>query len=163
MNIKVVIAIAGTLLVSAGTAHAEGGCPPGMIPYQGTNTQSCGPIPSSGGQVTPTGPKWASRWGAIAQDKNSGVLGAVANRENKRTAQKDAVAECASRGGVNCKVDLAYTNQCVVTIQGSTAINNARAPSIERATQIGMEACEGRGDTDCHIYYKACSLPVQVR
>ncbi|WP_425479631.1 DUF4189 domain-containing protein [Lysobacter capsici] len=66
----------------------------------------------------------------MARDKNSGVLGAVANRENKRTAQNDAIVECASRGGGNCKVELAYTNHCIVTIQCSSAINNSRAPLI---------------------------------
>lgn len=163
MNVKVIIGFTVALLTLAGTAYAEGGCPQGFYPQNSPSVKSCIPFPSTGGGAVQTRPQWSSRWGAIAQDPTNGVLGAVANRENKRAAQKDSIAECRSRGGANCKVELAYTNQCVVTIQGSTAIDNAQAPSIERATQIGMDACEKRGDVDCHVYYKACSLPVRVR
>jgi hypothetical protein len=163
MNIKLSTAIVATLLCVVGTVHAEGGCPPGMIPYQGTNTQSCGPIPNSGEQAAPTGPKWASRWGAIASDPSTGIMGAVDGRENKREASKDAVSECKSRGGDKCKVSLTYHDQCVVTIVGDTGSNHGHAESIELATQLGMNACAKRGDTDCHIYYQACSLPVRVR
>lgn len=163
MNTNVITAVVAVVLAATGAAYAEGGCPPGMIPYQGTNTQSCGPIPSSGGQTTPTGPKWASRWGAIAQDATTGIVGAVADRESKRQAKKDAIAECKSRGGSNCKLELEYTNQCVAIIQGSTASNFPHAASPEQAIALGMDACKKRGDTHCHVYYKACSLPVQVR
>ncbi|WP_425493983.1 DUF4189 domain-containing protein [Lysobacter gummosus] len=134
-----------------------------MIPYQGTNTQSCGPIPSTAGGVAPSGPQWSSRWGAIASDATTGVLGAVDRRENKRAASKDAVSECKSRGGDKCKVEFTYRDQCVVTIAGDTGSNHGHAESVELATQLGMDACAKRGDTNCHVYYQACSLPVRVR
>jgi hypothetical protein len=144
--------------------HAEGGCPPGMIPYNSAaagsaaSMASCGPIPSQRPSV-----HWESRWGAIASDEANGIMGAVDSRATKRKAGKDALSECQARGGKQCKVTLSYTNQCVVTVQGNTGATDAHAASIESATQLGMESCRKRGDSDCNVYYKACSLPVQVR
>lgn len=146
-------------------AHAEGGCPPGQIPYTATpaagsaaSMASCGPIPNQRSSI-----QWESRWGAIASDPHTGIVGAVDRRKSKRDATKDAVSECKSRGGDQCKVEFTYRDQCVVTIAGDTWANNGYGESIEVATQFGMNACEKRGDTNCHIYYQACSLPVRVR
>lgn len=109
------------------------------------------------------GPAWSSRWGAIAQDPTTGVVGAVANRQSKRQAKKDAIAECKSRGGTNCRHELDYTNQCVAIVQGSTAANFPHAATVEQAIDLGMSACKTRGDSDCNVYYRACSLPVRLR
>ncbi|MGO1070843.1 DUF4189 domain-containing protein [Lysobacter sp. CA199] len=145
-----------------GSASAEGGCPAGMIPYQGTNTMSCGPMPSASQGTIAGGPRWASRWGAIATDANAGIMGAVNSRESKRRARGDAVSECKSRGGVKCKVTFTYHDQCVVTVLGSQGANHGHAPSIEHAEQLGMNACRAQGDSDCHVYYTACSLSERV-
>lgn len=164
MNFAIRILLAVLLLVYLDSARAEGGCPPGMIPYRaGADASSCGPMPSNGAASIPTGPMWATRWGAIAVDPSSGVMGAVDSRDSKRAASKDAIAECKARGGNKCKVRLSYHNQCAATVQGRTGANDAGAASVERAVEIGMELCRARGDTDCHVYYQACSMPVRVR
>ncbi|MGO1069697.1 DUF4189 domain-containing protein [Lysobacter sp. CA199] len=113
--------------------------------------------------AVPSGPQWASRWGAIAADAGNGVMGAVDSRDSKRAASKEAIAECKARGGNKCKVALTYHNQCAVTINGSTGANSVGAASVERATEIGMEMCRERGDNDCRVYYQACSMPVRIR
>ncbi|WP_408951522.1 DUF4189 domain-containing protein [Lysobacter sp. Hz 25] len=164
MNIKFLIAGCVLLCSVAGNVAAEAGCPPGMVPYRGgTDPSACGPMPQGPAPITPSGPGWSSRWGAIASDEVNGIMGAVDSRESKRKAGKDALSECQARGGKKCKVTLSYTNQCVVTIQGNTGSTDAHAATIEYATQLGMESCRKRGDSDCNVYYKACSLPVQVR
>ncbi|MGO1071103.1 DUF4189 domain-containing protein [Lysobacter sp. CA199] len=163
MNAKFISGIILALLITTGSAHAEGGCPQGFYPQNSPSVKSCIPFPSTGGGTVQTGPKWSSRWGAIAQDKTSGVVGAVANRNNKRQAKKDALAECKARGGSDCRSELEYINQCVAIIQGLTGSNFSHAETVEQAIDLGTSACKKRGDTDCHIYYKACSLPVQVR
>ncbi|WP_442965311.1 DUF4189 domain-containing protein [Pseudomonas sp. CGJS7] len=101
--------LTGTLWAGLfGTASAEGGCPAGMIPYQGISTMSCGPMPSDGYGTAASGPIWASRWGAIARDKAVGIMSAVDSRDSKRRARADAIADCKSRGGGKCKVILTY-------------------------------------------------------
>lgn len=157
---SVLIAVLATFSFAV---HAEGGCPAGMIPHSGTSTTSCAPIPQ--GPQSPGAPsvQWASRWGAIASDGKSGVVGAVTSHESKNDARKAAVAECGARGGSNCKVETTYRNQCVAVVSGSSKSNNVTAESVERASQIGMESCSKRGDSNCRVYYSGCSLPVRVQ
>jgi hypothetical protein len=164
MKILQIALIVGVSLFLISAAYAESGCPPGMIPYRaGTDPNACGPIPTVSGPTMPTGPQWASRWGAIASDASKGVMGAVDSRSSKREASRLAITECKTRGGLDCKVRFTYHNQCVVTVQGSSGATNSGAATIEEATNIGMRSCAEHGDTDCDIYYKACSLPVRVR
>ena len=163
MNAATRLLLGAILLMSVPAAQAEGGCPPGMIPYQGTSTQSCGPIPNSGVSTARPASEWLTRWGAIASDGSLGVMGAVDSRSSKKQAEREAISECKSRGGVTCSIQLSYYNQCVVTIQGSRTANNTRAATIEEATAIGMRTCTSQGDDDCKVYYKACSMPVRVR
>lgn len=149
--------------VFSAIAHAEGGCPAGMIPHAGTSTTSCAPIPQ--GPQGENGPpiNWASRWGAIASDGKTGTVGAVTSRASKNDARRAAIAECEARGGNSCKVETTYRNQCLAVISGSSKSNNVTAESVERATQIGMESCEKRGDSNCRVYYSGCSFPERTR
>ncbi|MBX9401729.1 DUF4189 domain-containing protein [Lysobacter sp. BMK333-48F3] len=163
MKLNVLISLT-TIALCVGQVRAEGGCPAGMIPAQGTNISSCMPISSSGEEAAPSlGPRWAPSWGATAQDPESGVMGAVADKPNKRSAKQGAVADCLSRGGVKCKVQGVYSNQCIVTVQGGGFENDVYAESIERATQQGMDACRKKGRSNCRVYYQACSLPIKIR
>ncbi|WP_442965312.1 DUF4189 domain-containing protein [Pseudomonas sp. CGJS7] len=163
MNASIILPACALLIVVSGSAAAEGGCPAGMIPYQGTNTMSCGPMPSSGEGSAPSGPSWASRWGAIARDTAAGVMSAVDSRDSKRRARSDAIADCKARGGEKCKVVLTYRNQCVATVYGRTGAEHISARDESSAIQLGMKACTARGDDDCRVYYQACSLPVRIR
>ena len=156
-------ALIAVVFAFSAAVHAEGGCPAGMIPHSGTSATSCAPIPQ-GPQGQPAAPiQWASRWGAIASDGQLGVVGAVTGLESKNEARNAAIAECGSRGGHDCKVETTYRNQCLVVVSGNAKSNNVTAASIERATQIGMESCGKRGDSNCRVYYSGCSLPVRVQ
>lgn len=33
----------------------------------------------------------------------------------------------------------------------------------EKATQGAMNSCKSHGNTDCHVYYTACSLPIRIQ
>ena len=149
-----------------GLAHAEGGsCPPGQYPVGGQGWQGCNPIPGYGSQQhapQQAAPQWESRWGAIATDGPSGALGAATDKRSKREASQAALQDCQSKGGVNCKIDAAYDNQCAAVVVGSGGYNVQNAPTTDRAVAIGMKICR-EGLTDCHAYYTACSLPVRTR
>lgn len=163
--------LVGLLLLLGSTAHAEGGCPPGLIPASGTDINSCVPIPPgyysnqqpAQPQPPPSPPpQWASRWGAIATDSIKGVLGIATNVTSKEEAQKTAMADCQANGGTQCKLQNTYGNACVAMVTGDKVFNVGSAANLNEAVQSGMTECSS-ADTNCHVYYSACSLPVRIR
>jgi hypothetical protein len=154
-------------LLGTGSAHAEGGCAPGMYPFQFAPNQptSCAPIPGAGNQQAPQqpAPQWESRWGAIVTSTQDGILGVATDKRSKREASQAAMQDCQSKGGLNCKIDAAYDNQCAAVVVGNGGYNVQNASTTDRAVAIGMKTCRDGGHANCHIYYSACSLPVRTR
>lgn len=107
-------------------------------------------------------PVWADRWGAIATDGETGSLGISVDMTSKRKAVKAALADCQSKGGANCELDVAYYNQCAAMVLGSKKYYTAHAPTKEGAISIGMGNCSKGGNTNCHAYYSGCSTAVRV-
>lgn len=161
------------LLLAAGAAQAEGGCPYGQTPRQMGAVMGCVPggnDPPLQQQQQPVGPRWETRWGAIAIDKaptNAG-LGVVTGMASKRRAEKAAMADCEAKGGAGCKVSLAYRNQCAVVVAGYYGSTQGYsisqgAPTVREAAEIGMRECESDGATGCTLYYSACSYAERVQ
>ena len=153
-------------LLGAGGAHSEGGsCPSGYYPIGGQGTMGCAPLPGAGNQQAPQqpAPQWESRWGAIATSTQDGILGAATDKRSKREASQAAMQDCQSKGGLNCKIDAAYDNQCAAVVVGDGGYNVQNASTTDRAVAIGMKTCRDAGHANCHIYYSACSLPVRTR
>jgi hypothetical protein len=144
-------------------AAAEGGCPPGQYPIGGQGVLGCAPIAEGGGaahRAVPTG-RWIKTWGAIATSK-SGDAGASKGKMTKADAAQEAIAQCAQWGATDCKVGLAYKNQCVAVIQADKGMGSKldtgadEAVAIERATR----ECKRVGSTTCKVLYSSCSDPV---
>lgn len=152
-------------VLHASPARAEGGCPPGMIPHQGTDISSCAPIPNynQSSEQQQTGPRWVSRWGAIATDSNKGSFGASTGMPNRREAEKAALADCKSDGGNKCRVETWYRNSCAAMVVGHNGHNSGNAATLAEAKKAGLKVCEDAGDSNCHVYYAACSPPMQVQ
>lgn len=150
-------------------AHAEGGCPAGMIPYSGTNTSSCGPVPpgyyESNQHLSQATPVWAERWGAIVYDNGSTNvgLGVATNMESKELAEQMAMKECREKGGSECRVDLTYYNQCAVVTAGIHYVQSRSEATIQEASADGLKDCNQAGVSGCAIYYSACSLPERIQ
>ena len=159
----------GMLLLATGVLHAEGGCPQGMIPYRGNDLNSCGPIPQGyynnrrqQDQAPYVQFHWESRWGAIATDGPGGSFGSATDMQNQIDAENLALAKCHQKKGSGCQVELAYRNQCAAMAVGDTG-HIAQAGNTPRdAANAAMKVCNG-ADTHCFIYYRACSLPVEVQ
>lgn len=152
----------------ASAAHAEGGfCPPGTIDHNngGAPAIVCSPIPGYGQQQAPQqpAPLWERRWGAIATSVPDGVLGVSTDKSSKPEASQAAMSDCATKAGLNCKIEIAYDNQCVVVVVGDGGYNAPIAATVDQAAEIGMRTCRTNGRTNCHVYYSACSLPVRIR
>lgn len=167
---KAVLVLVFAFLICPFSAFAEGGCPPGSYPIGGQGVQGCAPIPQGGGAAA-DGPratgKWETRWGAIAEDPISMATGASVSMKSKRKAVDAATAECKRMGGRNCKVRLAYFNQCAAiadaTAQslasGPGASVASRAETAPKAEALALKDCSSAGNgQQCEISYSACSL-----
>jgi len=157
------------LVVSA--VHAEGGCPPGFEPSgvapSPQDPVACRPIPSYNQQQTqqqaPPPPSWISQWGAVATDAIKGSLGTATNLPSKNSAEQVALADCQSNGGLQCKINVSYDNECAVLVVGATGYNVSANVTLDKAIQHAMKVCGADGDKTCQVYYSACSLPVQIQ
>lgn len=149
-------------------AHAEQGCPPGMLPASGTNINSCVPAPGSPdqsqqqNQALPSQPVWASRWGAIATYAPTGILGTSRDEISEEQAKRTALADCKARGGVSCKIDITYGNQCAAVVVGDKGYNVNPGATQNLAIELGMKICAEDGGKGCHAYYSACSPAVRI-
>ena len=162
----------GALLLLSNAVQAEDGCPTGLIPANGTNINSCVPIPpgyyadqqQAQRQTSPPPPQWISQWGAIATDKVRGILGVATGLSSKNQAQQVAMADCQAKGGAPCKLEIAYDNECATLAVGSRGYSINTGNSAEAANQLAIKTCSADGDDlDCRIYYSACSLPRQIQ
>lgn len=153
------------ILILATAVRAEGGCPPGEMPYNATapmgsaqSMASCGPIPSN----TPAR-QWSSRWGALADD-GAGSFGSSANESSKKRAEKSAVADCKARGGTKCAVYMTYRDQCIALASSDVTSTTARAPDETSAQQDSLAGCKrGSNGAECRVHYSGCSLPARSR
>lgn len=159
------------LLLLSGLARAEGNCPEGYYPIGGGSPgapQGCAPIPGADGnqgqqgQQSQPSPQWAAQSGAIATDPKKGVLGTAVNMESKAFAERAALAECKSKGGTACQLDVTYTNGCAAMVAGDAAYKASSASTMDEAVDAATKICTGMS-TGCHVYYSACSLPRKVR
>lgn len=151
-------------LLLCGSAHAEGGCPPGQMPNNAwapagsaESLASCVPIPHQAQT-----PAWESRWGAVATD-NKGKFGIVTGQKTERLARKAALAECKQRGASVCTADFTFRNQCAVVVSSASASFAQGAPTEKEAESLAMPLCVSSDAGQCWVYYSGCSLPVRVR
>jgi hypothetical protein len=170
---KPLIALALLLACLFHMPHAWAQCAPGIpeagnpecLPpddpnspyYQSSNGQSNGHMPPPRPVV-----RWADRWGAIVIDNNNGRAGNSTNYSSKSEAVNAAMNDCIAHGGQQCKVQLAYYNQCAAIAWGDTSYITYGGPTKENAELLALHSC-GKATTNCKIVYTACSLPARVQ
>jgi hypothetical protein len=172
MNIRPlkILCLVILLLMDVGIVHSQ---QPGVdcAPVQGQGWSGCAPInPSQQAtqgqqpQVPQQPPeRWQDHWGAIATYVPSGSLGSVSDMATSSQAEQTALADCRSKGGIACKIEISYRNQCVGMIVGHPGYSIALGPTVGEAIKNGMKMCTDAGDSNCHVYYSACSLPVRIQ
>lgn len=157
------------VLLFVGIAQAEQGCPDGLYPGGAAPGQLCIPMPGYGigGNIpAAAAPEsgWKLTWGAVALS-STGEIGAITGQPSESKAKREALARCAGYGGKDCKLNLAYKNQCVVVVWPSVAGASAfsqSAASIEEASAVALPACAAKSGAQCKIAYSACTDPVLV-
>lgn len=83
--------------------------------------------------------------------------------QSRSVAEKTALADCKAKGGVPCKLEIAYKNGCVALTVSTTGYNTAADLTTQKATQAGMNTCTKAGAKDCQTYYTACSPAAVVQ
>jgi hypothetical protein len=86
---------------------------------------------------------------------------------SKRKAEKEALRDCQARGGPNCKVILAFTNQCGAIASGNNpnggfVITGAGGVNATVAKHLALEEC-GEVSSNCTIFLSECSYAEQVQ
>lgn len=151
-----------TFALNGNSVHAQcaPGVPsagnPGCIPPNAPGSpyyQDQAPSPRSIPQTV----KWSSRWGAVAIDDESGRGGTVEDRESEGIARDIATDLCRKNGGNNCKVLIAYHDQCAALAQtlGGGKIFATSAVNSQKAERMALDNCNS---DRCAIIYSKCSL-----
>ncbi|CAM5303757.1 DUF4189 domain-containing protein [Rhodanobacter lindaniclasticus] len=161
--------IAG-LLISARTAHGEGGCPPGYQPTgvapNSQNPVGCRPMqsydeaprqPPPPPRPPPSPLEWVPDWGAVAVDTERWTVGASARAPTQSSAQDSALEDCRSKGGVACKIAVTYEDGCVALAASNVAYAVQPAATEMEAEVRAIQACTDTGHEECQVQYKDCS------
>jgi hypothetical protein len=149
---------------------AEGNCPPGYFPIGGGTGgwEGCapmGPMPApqnnNNQQSSPTSTmkrRWASRWGAIAT--TNGAFGYSVEMRSEESAKSSALADCESKSqGKSCRINFVYRDQCAALVWGDKGNIAASSETAAKAEKLALSACSDHKDTNCEVYYSACSYP----
>ena len=138
------------------------------VPIQGQGWQGCAPTGNNQPQVQQSiqpPPRWADRWGAIAGGIPGAprAFGASVNMSSERAAKAVAMADCQSVAGTKCQIALVYHNQCVAVVNGEKTWGANGSATKDEAIQAGIKICKADGNSQCHVYYSACSYPVRIQ
>lgn len=166
MTSRFLVLLVLVALFGSKAVYAEGGCPPGQYPQQGQGWQTCVPISGNAGATQGTQPtyvpsKWIDRYQAIATDSKLGILGTSLDKPTGQDAIQAALSDCKTKGGTDCRIEIAHGNGCVAMVVGKEFKNVKSGANQKKAELAAMSQCESN-DKDCLVYYSACSLPVEV-
>ncbi|CAM9192863.1 DUF4189 domain-containing protein [Acinetobacter bereziniae] len=121
---------------------------------------------------------WKKSWGAIASSPDSPVIGTSTGRFSRRSAVKEAIRKCKSKGGKACELSLAYQHQCAVVLRPTKRANphalkemesvtvtsvSQNADTIVKALEIAAPSCHklNKGMI-CDVLYLDCTKPFLI-
>ncbi|MBA0280787.1 DUF4189 domain-containing protein [Stenotrophomonas maltophilia] len=146
---------------------AEGRCPPGQYPIGDQGVGGCAPIPGAGGgtrEPEPAG-QWHKTWGAIASSPSTAEAGVATGRATKEDAERVALEGCGMHAARDCRILIAYRNQCAAWVVPQSQGNGARGgvasgQDLKEAIVQAQKICVDPTGTQCKVAYSACSEPV---
>ncbi|HEL3159582.1 TPA: DUF4189 domain-containing protein [Stenotrophomonas maltophilia] len=154
-------------LLVANNANAEGRCPAGQYPIGDQGVGGCAPIPGAGGSARGAEPagQWHKTWGAIASSPSTNEAGVATGRATKEDAERVALEGCGMRAARDCRVLIAYRNQCAAWVVPQSQGNGARGgvasgQDLKEAIAQAQKICVDPAGTQCKVAYSACSEPV---
>ncbi|BCX72083.1 MULTISPECIES: DUF4189 domain-containing protein [Acinetobacter] len=140
-------------------------CPQG-IPQ---GTPSCVPPDQLGYSTAPpvNTAYWKKTWGAMAESPFA--IGTSTGHFSRRSASKEAMDKCKSRGGNECKITFTYKNQCAVMAKpinedGLVRVTYQSAATLKEASRLVLPYCaENNNGKTCEVFYSNCTEPVLIR
>lgn len=94
------------------SSYSEGNCPAGYYPIGGQGVSGCAPMSSGGAQAPQAAGEWQTRWGALARNEDSSILGVASKERSKSAARATALKFCEEGGAEN--VRSRFTTRIVV-------------------------------------------------
>ena len=124
---------------------------PGQIP------PSCLPQPEQPANPKPIIQK-PSSYGAVAENKKTGLIGTSSNQSTKRASTDLALQRC----GNDCEITMTYSNQCMAYAYGTTkkgtGVSLWNGLTQSKAERKALLECSKRAK-NCKILLSECSLP----
>lgn len=160
-------------ILFGGTAHAEGGCPPGQYPIGGQGVMACAPMPQQQQQQAPPRPsgEWIRTWGAVAVGVIDGIprYGVPVGLASEDDAKQAAMARCIKSGAQNCRIATTFRNQCmgigepqrngITTADG--VLQFSRQSTEQDARDEALRTCvQENPGAECKVIHVACSEQV---
>lgn len=99
-----------------------------------------------------------SSYGAVAENKKTGLIGTSSNQSTKRASTELALQRC----GNDCEITMTYSNQCMAYAYGTTkkgtGVSVWNGLTQSKAERKALLECSKRAK-NCKILLSECSLP----
>ena len=121
------------------------------------STAGARPGPSS---ITPPGPPRTVSWGAIAFSSSNMSAGWSQGKDDRSTAEKEAMSACSKRGS-GCVLRTAFNNQCGALAADRNFAGWASSANQREAQMKAVDDCKKAGGTQCVLRISFCSGTVR--
>ena len=113
----------------------------------------------SGGGVTPTAPPAprATSWGAIAYSTRDMGAGYSQGKNDRASAEKEAMDLCAQRGKA-CILRTAFNKQCGALAADGNFAGIGASSDQRDANQKAIDDCKKSGGARCVLHISFCSM-----
>ncbi|XRD83169.1 DUF4189 domain-containing protein [Dyella acidisoli] len=91
------------------------------------------------------------------------MVGFSTSKLGREQARQAALEDCTTKGGIQCRYAISYSNSCGAMVAGDNWFNVESGATEDEAIQAGMKACKKDKDTNCHVYLTTCSPAVLVQ
>jgi|SRR5579864_9439722 len=115
-----------------------------------------GATTSSNTSAPPKNPNAAS-WGAIAYSSRDMGAGWSQGKEDRASAEREAMAVCAKRGK-ECAVRGAFNKQCGALAADGAVTGVGISADQRQAQQKAMDECKNAGGRQCNLHILFCSM-----
>jgi len=111
---------------------------------------------NSGTPSPPPAPR-AISWGAIAYSTPDRGVGWSQGKEDRATAEKEAIKSCSQRGRA-CVVRTAFNKQCGAAAMDGGVAGWASSVNQKEAQQKAVDDCKKAGGKNCVVHISFCSM-----
>jgi hypothetical protein len=119
---------------------------------------ACSGVSSSSASAAPSAPPppRQTSWGAIAYSSKDQGAGWSQGKDDKASAEKEAMAVCAQRGK-GCVLKTSFNKECGALAADRDFTGWATSPDQTVAMQQAMDECRKSGGTRCVLHILFCS------